>query len=109
MIVPESPAPPQPEHLLLTIAGDLEKLIAGLGIPGHGSERNFEHHILAIGTGFKSSGSIGAVPGKNMFPVFQVDQGPELLVAPEDNMSPSSTVTSVGTSLTGEFVPVQMG
>jgi hypothetical protein len=43
-----------------------------------------------------------------MFPVFQVKQCPELFIALENHMASSSSVTTVGTTLAGEFIAVQM-
>jgi hypothetical protein len=55
---------------------------------------------------FFTSGA--AIIGNDMFSVFQGKQSPDISVSLQDNMSASSTVTTVGASLRIEFIPVEM-
>jgi hypothetical protein len=44
-----------------------------------------------------------------MAPVFQVKKSPHLIITSENDMTASTTVTTIGPPLGNEFLPAEMG
>ena len=96
------------EDSLLTVLHHLEQGFAGFGILCHGAYGNFQEYVFSVLSGTESSLPVATVVGLDVFAVFEVYQGPELLVRPQDNVSATSSVSSVRTAFRDVFGPVQV-
>jgi len=43
-----------------------------------------------------------------MLPIFQMQQGPQLIIALQDYMSTLAAISSVGATFPGKFIPMKM-
>jgi hypothetical protein len=92
-----APAARQQNHFLL-VFGDLHDLLVGVGQLGNRADGHFQHHVFALGAGAPGGLARRAVGGVYVLAVLEVQQGPELGVAPQDDVAAASAVPAVGTA-----------
>src|SRR5688572_1840171 len=82
--------------------------MASFRIAGYRSQRHVEDDVFAVGAGSQGVTSRFARLGNDVFPVFQVQEGPQLAVAAHDDMSSTAAVSAVGSALGRHLVAVKM-
>jgi hypothetical protein len=96
MVVSLSAAAPAHQYMGLSVFGDLALEFIRLRVSGNGSQGYFHDHILAAGAGHQLSRSGLPAFGPDVLGVFEVEEGPKMLVPPEDHMASATPVTAVG-------------
>ena len=84
---------------------ELEKDLACLGVLCHCSERHVQIDVRTVLAVLQLAASGSAVLSHDVLAVFQVDQCPELRIGPEDDMSASSSVSTVRSTLRDILLP----
>ena len=85
-----------------------EQHFSGFRIFRYRTYRDIQVNVLSVFTLAQLSASCTSMFSLDVLAVFQMDKSPELWIRPEDDMSSSSTVTSVRSSLRYIFGSVQM-
>ena len=101
-------ASPVQENGFLAIGGDFQDFFAGLGIPSHRTQGDFQDHIGSLRPCFESGRTVDAGIGHDMLAVFEVKEGPKLGIAPQDDVTATAPITPVRTSFGRDFVSVKM-
>ena len=83
------------QHDLLTVVGDVADVLARLRIIDHRTAGHVDIDILAIGAVTLVAPAVPAVLGEDMTLVFQMEQGPVVMVAAQDDTATLATVTAV--------------
>ena len=108
IVVAKAAAAAAPKDNLLPVFGDFAQQLARFCIAGHGAQRHLQDYVLAVGTGAEASAAGSAVVGFDMLLVLEVDQGPHLGVAAQDDMAATAAVTAVRATLGHIFFPAEV-
>src|SRR5690606_31495164 len=82
--------------------------LARFGTSRHSSQWDFQNLVFAGGACAVLCLTRLPILRNYMLPVFKVQQGPKLFVAPKDHTSSTATVTTVRPAFRIEFLPVKM-
>src|SRR5690606_23833960 len=93
----------EPDYFLAVFV-DLGFLGAGFFIAGDFAKRHFDYNIFSEAAGLTISAPVFAVFGQYIFEVSEVEQGPEVAVAFEDDVSAAAAVATIGATEGGEFI-----
>jgi hypothetical protein len=91
------------------VGGDFADGLSGFGVAGDGAEGHFDDDVLAVGAGAAVFAAVAAVAGEDVALVFEVDEGPVVAVAADDDVAAASAVAAVGAAFHGAFVAVEVG
>ena len=105
VVVSETSAAALHEDPLLMRLHELEKDLAGLSVLCNSSERHVQIYVRAILAVLQLAAAGSAVLGHDVLAVFQMDECPELRIGPEDDMSASSAVSTVRSTLRNILLP----
>src|SRR5690606_32360625 len=108
VVVAEAAAATGHQDKFLAVACDLKEDRTRLGVLGHRAQRNFEDDIFAVGAGAEAARSGLAGLGHDVLAVLQVEQRPQLTVAPADGIATFSTVSTIGAALRVVLVAMKM-
>ena len=108
IVVPQSSPAAFDQYFLLSRLNQFTQDFTAFSVFGNRAQRNVEYDVSSVLAFAELSASGPSVLGPYMFAVFKVDQGPELRVCPENDMSSSTSVTSVRASFRNVFFPAQM-
>jgi hypothetical protein len=83
----------QDQHF--AVLGYFSHYFAGFGIPGNGSDRHLQDHILPLGTGRVAGSAAFSRPGDHVLHILQVEQSPQLLISFQDDMATPTAIAPV--------------
>jgi hypothetical protein len=92
----------------LAIFGDLKFHDTGFGIPGDRTERYIQDNILAPGAGLVGALTGTALVRDNVLAIFEVEQGPDIAVTPQDNGTPIAAIAAVRSTIGIAFLVEKM-
>ena len=84
---------------LLTVVGDVTDILARFRIVDDGATGNIDVDILTVGAVAFITTTIATMFGEDMPLVFQMEEGPVVMVAAQDHAAAMPTVTTVGTTI----------
>ena len=99
MPVAQSAASAFQQDDLLSVLGDVAHVLAGLGVVGHGAAGHLDDLVLAILAEAAVLGAALAVSGQDVAVVAQVQEGPVVAVAAQDDVSATTTIAAIGTTV----------
>jgi hypothetical protein len=108
MGIPQPASASLHQDVLFAMGNHLYKEVSCFGVAGNGSQRHFDGDILAVFACLVRFRPIMTMTGKNVLPVSEVQQGPQVAIATQDDMTSASSVTSVRSAFGDEFLPAQM-
>ncbi len=108
MVIPEASAPSLQQQQLLSVFGDFTHDFTAFSVAGYRAQGYFQYDVIALSTGFFTSGTVLTVAGNDVFLVFEMQKCPVLGVAPQDDMSTPATITTVGPSFGNKLFAAQV-
>ena len=108
MPVAQSAASALEQDDFLSVFGDVADVFSGLGVVGHGAAGHFDDLVGTVLSEALVLRAVAAVFGEYVTVVLQVQQGPVVAVAPQDDMASSASVASVGTAIGDVLLAAQM-
>ena len=87
------------QHHHLSVVHHVADEFARFGIIHHCSARHIDIHILAVGSVALVSSTVSAMLGEHVALVFQVQQGPVVVVSAQVDVASASAVATVGTAI----------
>jgi len=104
------PSPPRPPGVRMrrSPAWVISSFISPVSASGHRAEGNLNDDILALGAGAQVFAAALAVGREQVLAVLQVQQGPELGVAFENDMAAAAAVAAVGAAIGQALGPEEM-
>ena len=108
VVVAQAAAAALGDDELLALLGHLADLFAGLGVAADAAQRHFQYLVLARAAGAEVLAAVLAVLGEDVLGVLQVQQGPPLRGAAQDDVAAAPAVAAVGTRLGVVFHPQQV-
>ena len=108
VVVAQAAAPAGRQNQALPIFGDFELLLPGFGVAGHGAQRHLNHDILALGASAQVFAAVFAGLSNQVLLVLQVEQGPELGAAFQNNVAAAPAVAAVGAAVGQALSPEEM-
>ena len=99
LIVAESAAASLEEHHFLSVVHDVADELSCLGVVYHSTARHVYIHVLAVGAMAFVSTAVAAVFRLDVALVFQMEQGPVVMVSTQDDASSLTAVAAVGTAV----------
>ena len=96
------------QHDFLSVLGDLTYLCMVFGVKGHGAQWDIDVDIIASGTGELVFATRNPVASEDMLRVTQVEQGPQLCIATQDDITAATAVAAVGTAFWDVFLPTEV-
>ena len=89
----------------LVVFGDFAQLFARFGVAAYASQRDVENLVGAFASGAEVLSAVLSVFGEYMFGILEVEEGPAVAVATEDDVAAASAVAAVGSGLSVVFDP----
>ena len=89
----------------MSVFQDFRFYLCRLFIPGDRTQRNFDDDIFSGPARTVIAAAGFSVLGQDVFIITQVQEGPEVLAASQDDMGSTPTVTPVGTAAGNELLP----
>ena len=92
----------------LSVEFNFKMLFTRFRISCYGSQWNFKYNIFSICPCFEGAATTLTRFSNDMLSVFEMQQGPVLLISSYDDMSASSPITTIRTTFGCEFISVKM-
>ena len=109
VVVAQSAFASSAEYPLFSRLDHLEEYFFGLSVFYDGAYRHVKIDVCSLFASAERCASAFSAFGADDFAAFEVDEGPELGIGPEDHMASASAVTAVGAAFGDVFCPVEMG
>ena len=97
--VAQSSASTFQQHYLLPVVSDVAHILSRLSIVDHGSAWHVDILVLAVGAVALVGSAVATMLGEDVLLVFQVQQGPVVVVAAQYDASAMPTVAPVGSAV----------
>jgi hypothetical protein len=99
--------PLDPNHFL-PVFQDLHFLFPAFFIPGNCTQGHFYNNVFPEATGFIIPASSFPVFSQYVFIITQMEQGPEVFIAFQDDMPASASITTIGAAHGSKLIPHKM-